>query len=473
MVFSSLVFLFVFLPIILTLYYISSNKYKNYLLLIASLFFYAWGEPTYVLIMILSIIVNYICGLLVEENKKTITKKFGLILAIVFNILMLGVFKYSGFLVSNINNILNINLPLPKIALPLGISFFTFQAMSYVIDVYKKDAKVQKSILNLSLYISLFPQLVAGPIVRYQTIADQIDYREHNISRFGEGVNRFIIGLSKKVILSNSLGMLADSVFNTSIEDLTIISSWLGIISYSLQIFFDFSGYSDMAIGLGKMFGFEFLENFNYPYISQSASEFWRRWHISLGSWFRDYVYFPLGGSRKGTLRTYINLFVVWFLTGFWHGASWTFIAWGLYFGVLIGMEKAFLEKNILQKMPKFIRHIYLLLVVMIGWIFFRADSFSYSISFIKNMFGLGINKLYNGATLAYINDYFIVLLLSIVFSMPIVKYIKQKIENKNKKILENDIYYILNSLTLTILFLIVIFKLVNSTYNPFLYFRF
>lgn len=351
MVFSSLVFLFVFLPVILILYYISSNKYKNYLLLIASLFFYAWGEPTYVLIMILSIIVNYICGLLVEENKKTIIKKFGLILAIVFNILMLGVFKYSGFLVSNINNILNINLPLPKIALPLGISFFTFQAMSYVIDVYKKDAKVQRSILNLSLYISLFPQLVAGPIVRYQTIADQIDYREHNISKFGEGVNRFIIGLSKKVILSNSLGMLADAVFNTSVEDLTIISSWLGIIAYSLQIFFDFSGYSDMAIGLGKMFGFEFLENFNYPYISQSASEFWRRWHISLGSWFRDYVYFPLGGSRKGTLRTYINLFIVWFLTGFWHGASWTFIAWGLYFGVLIGMEKAFLEKNILQKL--------------------------------------------------------------------------------------------------------------------------
>ena len=385
---------------------------------------------------------------------------------------MLGVFKYSGFFVKNINTAFNTSLPVPEIALPLGISFFTFQAMSYVIDVYRKDAKVQKNIFDLSLYISLFPQLVAGPIVRYQTVADQIDERDHNIVKFGDGVRRFIIGLGKKVLLSNSLGMLADSVFGMQTYQLTVVSTWLGILAYSLQIFFDFSGYSDMAIGLGKMFGFEFLENFNYPYISQSASEFWRRWHISLGSWFRDYVYFPLGGSRRGNVRTYINLFIVWFLTGFWHGASWTFIAWGLYFGLLIGMEKSYLGK-FLNKVPRFIRHIYLLLVVMIGWVFFRADSFSYSIEFIKNMFFMGASTVFDGTVAAYLNDYWFVLVLSMIFCVPIVDWIRGKIEVANEKILESNVSYILNSVVYTGIFLIVIFKLVNSTYNPFLYFRF
>lgn len=472
MVFSSLVFLFVFLPVVLTLYYISSKKYRNYLLLLASLFFYAWGEPTYVLIMLISIVINYFCGLLVEENRTEKMRKISLVFSIVFNITMLGVFKYSGFLVENINNIFNSSIPVPKIALPLGISFFTFQAMSYVIDVYRKDAKVQKNILSLSLYISLFPQLVAGPIVRYQTVADQIDCREHSIEKFGDGVKRFITGLCKKVLLSNSLGMLADLVFGTELANLTVLSSWLGIIAYSLQIFFDFSGYSDMAIGLGKMFGFDFLENFNYPYISQSAAEFWRRWHISLGSWFRDYVYIPLGGSRKGTLRTYVNLFIVWFLTGFWHGASWTFIAWGLYFGLLIGLEKAFLDK-ILKRLPKFVRHLYLILVAMIGWIFFRADSFTYSIGFIKNMFFLGTDTLYNGLALSYLNDYIFVIIISIIFCMPTYSYIREKIKQKNERIFENSFYYFSNSMIYMITFLYVVFKLVNSTYNPFLYFRF
>lgn len=473
MVFSSLVFLFVFFPAILTLYYLTKDKYKNYILLIASLFFYAWGEPTYVVVMIVSIIFNYIFGIVVTEAKKENIKKIVLMLSVIFNLGMFGVFKYTGFFLTNINSFFNTDIKIPQIALPLGISFFTFQAMSYVIDVYRNDAKVQRSLANLALYISLFPQLVAGPIVRYQTVADQIQKRKHTIEKFGDGVNRFLIGLAKKVILSNSLGMLADSVFNTPVNEITIISTWLGIIAYSLQIFFDFSGYSDMAIGLGKMFGFDFLENFNYPYISQSASEFWRRWHISLGSWFRDYVYFPLGGSKKGNIRTYINLFVVWFLTGFWHGASWTFIAWGLYFGILIGMEKAFLEEKVLKKVYKPIRHVYLLLAVMIGWVFFRADSFTYSIQFIKTMFCLGNSTIYNGTTLAYINDYYITILLSIIFSMPVVKYFKQKIQQKNNKALHSNTYYTLQSLTLITTFLIVIFKLVNSTYNPFLYFRF
>lgn len=472
MVFSSLVFLFVFLPIVLVLYYLSGKKYRNYLLLLASLFFYAWGEPTYVVIMLVSIGANYLCGLLVDEKRADKVRVAGVVISVIFNICMLGVFKYSGFFVKNINAAFNTSLPVPEIALPLGISFFTFQAMSYVVDVYRKDAEVQKNIFDLSLYISLFPQLVAGPIVRYQTVANQIEEREHNIIKFGDGVRRFIIGLGKKVLLSNSLGMLADSVFGMQTYQLTIVSTWLGILAYSLQIFFDFSGYSDMAIGLGKMFGFEFLENFNYPYISQSASEFWRRWHISLGSWFRDYVYFPLGGSRRGNVRTYINLFIVWFLTGFWHGASWTFIAWGLYFGLLIGMEKSYLGK-LLNKVPRFVRHIYLLLVVMIGWVFFRADSFSYSIEFIKNMFFMGTNVIFDGVAASYINDYWFVLVLSMIFCMPIVDWFRRKIEVANDKILESNISYVLNSVVYTGILLIVIFKLVNSTYNPFLYFRF
>ena len=472
MVFSSLFFLFVFLPIVLVLYYLSGKKYRNYLLLLASLFFYAWGEPTYVVIMLVSIGANYLCGLLVDEKRADKVRVAGVVISVIFNICMLGLFKYSGFFVKNINVVFNTSLPVPEIALPLGISFFTFQAMSYVVDVYRKDAKVQKNIFDLSLYISLFPQLVAGPIVRYQTVANQIEEREHNIIKFGDGVRRFIIGLGKKVLLSNSLGMLADSVFGMQTYQLTIVSTWLGILAYSLQIFFDFSGYSDMAIGLGKMFGFEFLENFNYPYISQSASEFWRRWHISLGSWFRDYVYFPLGGSRRGNVRTYINLFIVWFLTGFWHGASWTFIAWGLYFGLLIGMEKSYLGK-LLNKVPRFVRHIYLLLVVMIGWVFFRADSFSYSIEFIKNMFFMGTNVIFDGVAASYINDYWFVLVLSMIFCMPIVDWFRRKIEVANDKILESNISYVLNSVVYTGILLIVIFKLVNSTYNPFLYFRF
>lgn len=465
MVFSSLVFLFVFLPLIICLYYLSKDKYKNYLLLVASLFFYAWGEPTYIVIMILSIIANFIFGRQVSiENKY---RKIWLTTSVIFNIGMLGVFKYTGFFIDNLNNIFNLNIMNPQIALPLGISFFTFQAMSYVIDVYRHDAKVQNNIFNMALYISLFPQLVAGPIVRYQTIADQIIEREHNLLKFEKGIGRFILGLSKKVILANSLGLLADSVFSTNINDIAILSSWLGIISYSLQIFFDFSGYSDMAIGLGQMFGFEFLENFNYPYISKSASEFWRRWHISLGSWFRDYVYIPLGGSRKGKVRTYINLFIVWFLTGFWHGASWTFIAWGLYFGILIAIEKAFLEK-LLEKVWNPIRHIYLIIIVMIGWIFFRADNFNYAFGYIGSLFGSKGQLLYNNDTLRYMNDYWYIIIISIIGSMPIFKILISKVKCK-----DTNIYHIIKGLILMILFVYISITLVNSTYNPFLYFRF
>lgn len=468
MVFSSLVFLFVFLPGIIFLYYISKDNYKNYLILVASLFFYAWGEPIYIVIMLISIVVNFIFGKKVCKDNDKNNRNIWLFMSIMFNISMLGIFKYTGFFIENINRMFGNNITNPGIALPLGISFFTFQAMSYVIDVYRDDAKVQKNLLHLALYISLFPQLVAGPIVRYQTVADQIENRKHTVQKFENGVSRFIIGLSKKVLLSNSLGMLADSVFNTQISELTVLSAWLGIIAYSLQIFFDFSGYSDMAIGLGNMFGFEFLENFNYPYISKSASEFWRRWHISLGSWFKDYIYIPLGGSKKGKLRNYINLFIVWFLTGFWHGASWTFIAWGLYFGILIAIEKAFLGK-ILDKIYPPISHLYLVLVVMIGWIFFRSNSFTYAFNYIKLLFGLDNNLLYNNLTIMYLNDYGYILILSVIFSIPIIPILK----NKLHEFKETHAYYIIKSIVFMSMFGATVIELVNSTYNPFLYFRF
>ncbi|WP_207661160.1 MBOAT family O-acyltransferase [Paraclostridium sordellii] len=418
--------------------------------------------------MLLSIAVNFIFGKKVCKDNIQSNRKIWLVMSIVFNISMLGIFKYTGFFIENINRVFKNNITDPGIALPLGISFFTFQAMSYVIDVYRDDARVQKNLLHLALYISLFPQLVAGPIVRYQTVADQIENRKHTMQKFENGVSRFIIGLAKKVLLSNSLGMLADSVFNTQISELTVLSAWLGIIAYSLQIFFDFSGYSDMAIGLGNMFGFEFLENFNYPYISKSASEFWRRWHISLGSWFRDYIYIPLGGSKKGKLRNYINLFIVWFLTGFWHGASWTFIAWGLYFGVLIAIEKAFLGK-ILDRIYSPISHLYLVLVVMIGWIFFRANSFTYAFNYIKLLFGLDNNLLYNNLTIMYLNDYGYIIVLSVIFSVPIIPIFK----NKLHEFKETHVYYIIRSIVFMSMFGAIVIELVNSTYNPFLYFRF
>ncbi|MEG0370855.1 MAG: MBOAT family O-acyltransferase [Clostridium sp.] len=474
MVFSSLVFLFAFLPIMLIGYYILKDNFRNYFLLLGSLFFYAWGEPSYVIIMLLSIVFNYLFGILVSiDNPKSINlKNIGITLSVIFNIGFLVVFKYTGFIIDNLNSFLGTSLKSPEISLPLGISFFTFQALSYVIDVYRGNAKVQLSIFNLALYISLFPQLVAGPIVRYQTLANQILYRKHSLEKFNNGVNRFIIGLSKKILIANPLGSVADGVFNMPTTDLSVATSWIGIIAYSLQIFFDFSGYSDMAIGLGKMFGFDFLENFNYPYISKNVSEFWRRWHISLGSWFKDYVYIPLGGNRVCKIRVFFNLFIVWMLTGFWHGADWSFIVWGLYFGVLIFLEKSFLLK-ILSRIPTVFSHIYLLIAVIISWVFFRSDSFVYAIDYIKVMTGLGSNKLLDNLTYVYINDFYFVFLMGILFSMPIVKYINNILTMKNPKIIENNFIYFIKGTIYSVLFLIIILKLVNSSYNPFLYFRF
>lgn len=471
MIFSSLIFLFLFLPIVLTFYYISNYKFKNIVLLIASLFFYAWGEPKYVFLMIILIACNYIFGLKVSSDNSSINKRW-LVISVIFNISLLALFKYSNFFIDNINEIFKMSISFPKIALPLGISFFTFQNMSYVIDVYRKDGKVQKNIFDLALYISLFPQLVAGPIVRYQTVADQINDRNHSSGKFEQGVRRFVCGLAKKVILSNQLGLVVDGIFATNISDLSILESWLGIICYTLQIYFDFSGYSDMAIGLGKMFGFDFLENFNYPYISQSVSEFWRRWHISLGSWFRDYVYIPLGGSRVSKLKLYRNLFIVWVLTGFWHGASWNFIIWGLYFGVFIALEKAFLEK-LLYKMPRFIRHIYLLIIVILGWVFFRSNSINQAFEFIQVMFGLKDNVLINNSVKVYIIDYYYIIIASIILATPIVKLLKNLLLKINKNIIYNKLSYTLHGIVLSTYMFIVVIMLCSSSYNPFLYFRF
>lgn len=477
MVFSNLVFLFVFLPIVLIVYFIVPKVFKNIILLIVSLFFYAWGEPVYVFLMIFSIIINYIFGLLIEHSREKLgLKKTYLVISVLANLAILGYYKYSTFLVENINAVFGLDIVMDPLTLPIGISFFTFQAMSYVIDVYRKDAEVQRNVFDLALYISLFPQLVAGPIVRYNTIADQIKSRIHNMELFSDGVRQFIIGLAKKVIIANPLGSIADTIFATSPENMSVTTAWIGIIAYSLQIYFDFSGYSDMAIGLGKMFGFKFLENFNYPYIAKSISEFWRRWHISLSSWFRDYIYIPLGGNRQGEWKTYRNLLIVWTATGFWHGASWTFMAWGFYYGIIISIERLGFGK-VLARLWSPLQHIYVLILVMIGWVFFRADSFTYSTEFIQTMLGLNGTALFDNTSILYIHDNTYLLVLAMVFSLPIYPWFIKKMDN----LLEAGKYtasisiirYLAGPIVYFSLLLLVTMFLVNSTYNPFIYFRF
>lgn len=470
MVFSSLVFLFVFLPIVLILYYISNDKLKNYILLVCSLFFYAWGEPKYIFLMVISISVNYIFSIKVSKDTKT--KKLWLIFSLTFNLGILIVFKYTNFFVKIINSAVNTNWHLPYIPLPLGISFFTFQIMSYLIDVYRNDSEIQKNIFDLALYISLFPKLIVGPIVQYRRVGKQIRNRKHSLNKFALGVERFIIGLGKKVIFSEQLGVVADAAFNSQISDLSVMGGWLGVLCYNLQIYYDFSGYSDMAIGLGKMFGFDFPENFNYPYISQSISEFWRRWHISLGNWFRDYVYIPLGGNRSGLKKQCRNLFIVWLLTGIWHGADWTFIVWGLYYGVLIIFEKLFMGRW-LHKLPEVFRHVYLLFWVMIGWIFFRSESIIQAKNFIKVIMGINDSLLYDNSFLTYIDNSGYLIILAILFSTNIIPKMKGFMKRKNKNLLENNFGHCLHSVFLSSILFIVIILLVNSTYKPFLYFNF
>ncbi|MBP3931582.1 MAG: MBOAT family protein, partial [Peptostreptococcaceae bacterium] len=395
MVFSSIVFIFYFLPLVLLFYYLSPNKLRNFTLLVFSLIFYAWGEPIYILIMLFSSISDYIHALIIDKYRGTFKSKLALISSIAINLGLLGFFKYS-----------NLGIPLP-----IGISFYTFQTMSYSIDVYRNNVPVQRNLISLATYVTLFPQLVAGPIVRYLDVANDLKYRTHNSDKFYEGVYRFIIGLSKKVILANNLGIIWFNIKSTPSSQLSMLTAWLGIICFTLQIYFDFSGYSDMAIGLGKMFGFTFLENFNFPYISKSITEFWRRWHMSLGIWFRDYVYIPLGGNRCSKTRWIINIFIVWFLTGLWHGASYNFILWGLYFGFILMLEKLFLLK-ILNNIPTVFNHIYALLLIIVGFVIFELTDISSIINYLSAMF---INNKFIDKSFYY---YFIPNISLLIFSI-------------------------------------------------------
>ncbi|QTH43127.1 MBOAT family protein [Cohnella sp. LGH] len=469
MVFSSILFLFCFLPLVLALYFAVPSKYKNTLLLIFSLIFYAWGEPRYVVLMLLSILLNYGFGIGIDNAGDNRGKKRVAILtmAIVVNIGLLGFFKYANFFVDLLNSALQTNIHLQPVPLLLGISFYTFHVLSYLIDVYRKKEQAQRNLFDLALYITFFPQLVAGPIIRYNAIAEQLRKRVFSSDQFAEGIRRFILGLSKKVLLANPLGSVADTVFATSAMDLSTGSAWVGIIAYTLQIYYDFSGYSDMAIGLAKMFGFEFAENFNYPYIAKSISEFWRRWHISLGSWFRDYVYIPLGGSRVATWKIYRNLFIVWALTGFWHGASWTFIAWGTYYGILIALEKAGLEKLLSRIYP--FNHVAVILLVMIGWVFFRADDFGYATEFIGAMFHSRGDALFDSQALSLLSLNWLQFAVAIIIAAPIYPSLRKLQFGKT-------VTKVLAAAALLLhffLFAEVVLYLINSTYNPFLYFRF
>lgn len=463
MLFTSISFLYYFLPTIIILYFITPKKYRNYILLIFSIIFYMYGEPKYVILMLVEILVAYFGALLIDKYK---SKEIFLI-TIIIHIGLLCVFKYTDLFIGTINSIFKTNISFLNIALPIGISFYTFQILSYVIDVYRGKVKVQKNILKLATYVSLFPQLIAGPIVRYETICDELDNRDETIEKFSLGVRRFIIGLAKKVLIANMLGELCTKF--SLVDERSVLFHWIFAISYMLQVYFDFSAYSDMAIGLGKMFGFTFLENFNYPFISKSITEFWRRWHISLSSWFKDYVYIPLGGSRKGTLKLVRNILIVWFLTGIWHGAAYNFIIWGLFIGVFLVIEKLWLSKYI-SKLPKFLRNIYVLFIIMISFIMFNAGSINEAFFNIKGLFGLNKEVFINNYTIYYLKSYLIVLIIAIFGATPLFKNIIEKL--KKSKCL-NKIINILEPIFLVILLLLVTAYLIDSSYNPFLYFRF
>ena len=461
MVFSSITFLFYFLPITLALYYILPKICRNFVLLVASLIFYAYGEPTYVLIMILSITFSYIYGLLIDRFRKY--SKIFLVLSIFTSIGLLIYFKYTNFIIENINLWLSNKVDFINVVLPIGISFYTFQMLTYIIDLYKGNVKVQKNIFKLGLYITLFPQLIAGPIVRYETIEAQLENREHSLEKFALGVRRFVIGLGKKVLIANLLGELVE-VFLQS-NDKSVLFYWIYGVAVTLQIYFDFSGYSDMAIGLGKMFGFDFLENFNYPYIAKSITDFWRRWHISLSSFFRDYVYIPLGGNRVSKFKWLRNILIVWMLTGIWHGAAWNFVIWGLYFGIILVLEKVFLGKY-LEKIPKVFSRIYVLLIVMISFIIFSGESSKQIFEHLGGLVGYKDIPLISQESLYYFKSYFVILIVGIVGSTPIMKNIFSK--EKIAKFIN-----VVEPVFLIFILLLSTSYIVDESFNPFLYFRF
>ena len=463
MVFTSITFLYYFLPIVLLIYFITPYKYKNGVLLLSSLIFYFYGEPKYILLMIFEVLLAYFSMLIVSKSNN----KLLYILTIIIHILLLCIFKYLNFFTSNINSIFNINLPLSNIILPIGISFYTFQIISYEIDVYKKRVNVQKNLLKLATYIFMFPQLIAGPIVRYSDIEKELDKRKHSFDNFSYGVERFMIGLFKKVLIANTLGELSNILITST--DISILLYWIFAISYMLQIYFDFSGYSDIAIGLGRMFGFHFLENFNYPYMATSITDFWHRWHISLSSWFRDYIYIPLGGNRKGVKKQIRNILIVWLLTGLWHGANYTFIVWGLLFGIMLIIEKFILSKY-LKNTPYIIKRVYTLFIVLISFVIFRADNINEAFNIIKGLFGFNTKVFSNSFTIYYLKSYFIILLLGIILSTPLLSNIITRLRKNN---VLNKIINLFEPLLIILILVLVTACLIDNSYNPFLYFRF
>ena len=464
MVFSSLEFLFRFLPAVLLLYFIVPRRFKNPLLLVGSLFFYAWGEPVYVLLMVASCTINYFLAIAIDSYRGS--RKSGAALAgsIAVSLLILGFFKYADFAVNSFNSLFGTDVTTLDLPLPIGISFYTFQVLSYTIDVYRNNVNAQKNFIALSTYIALFPQLIAGPIIRYRTIAPDLVQRTHSLELFAEGIHRFVIGFAKKVIIANNIGLLWEAAVTTSEPSVTL--AWLGLIGFTFQIYFDFSGYSDMAIGLGRMLGFRYQENFNYPYIAQSVTEFWRRWHMSLGQWFRDYLYIPLGGSRVSFLKWVRNVFVVWLLTGLWHGANWNFAIWGLYFGLLLLLERLFLN-DLLTRIPRPFRHVYLLAVVVVGWTIFQLETPGQIFGYLADMFALGSIELVNFEAWYLFRSNLVLLLVAVVWSVPLFKVLHERFSDRiGVKMVAMPAYY-------ASLLLVSSAYLIDSSFNPFLYFRF
>lgn len=468
MLFSSIVFLFTFLPAVMILYYLLPVRFRNVILLLASLVFYAWGEPVYLFLMLLSILFNYFSGLDIARNlQDKRAAKRSLVFNLIINLAVLGFFKYEGFVLDTLNGILPVHISYHALPLPIGISFYTFQILSYIIDVYRGNVKVQTNLSNFALYVTMFPQLIAGPIVQYADVDEQLASREVSWTKFGEGSMYFIRGLAKKVLLANTSGMIFTEVSGLAKDNIAVVTAWLGAFAYMFQIYFDFSGYSDMAIGLGKMFGFEFNMNFNYPYVSKSITEFWRRWHISLSSWFRDYVYIPLGGNRVSKIKHIRNLLIVWFLTGLWHGAAWNFVAWGLYYGVLLIIEK-YLLSPVLDRLPDVVRHIYSIVLVVIGWVLFFSSSFGQAADYIRVMFGAGAHGFADRESMYLLTSNLILWLILIFGSTPLVHFRYEHMLRSKKW---NTT--IINSVVYAALFIVCIAYLVTETYNPFLYFRF
>ncbi len=468
MVFSSIVFLYIFLPIMLLIYFVVPRKLKNAVMILASLVFFAWGEIRYIFIMLILAVMDFFCGKGINKNEGNKPKqKLYLFIDIGVNLLILFFFKYADFIIANINEILNTQIPLLNIPLPIGVSFNTFQSLSYIIDVYRGTVKCEKSFYNYLTYTTLFPQIIAGPIVRYETVDEELETKKISMDNFSKGMRRFIVGLGKKVLIANNVGTLWNIIEIGEYSEMSMLLSWISIIAFALQIYFDFSGYSDMAIGLANIFGMDFDENFNYPYISKSITEFWRRWHITLGSWFRDYIYIPLGGNKKGFLKQIRNILIVWFLTGAWHGASWNFILWGLFFGVILILEKVILLK-LLKKLPTWTNYVYTAFLVLISWVIFAFEDLGKVKDYLFTMFHLNKTNIVNAEGLYYLKNYFIIIVIGLILSTPVISKLLKKLEKKQSNIRS----ILITGVYIGILVLSTA-SLVSDSYNPFLYFRF